>query len=68
MKTLTFADAYGLGLIAKNPEGRAKILHHLSPAARKIADAMSRPEGRSSREAKSAAKELQKRVKAASQR
>ncbi|MBC8030473.1 MAG: hypothetical protein H7Z16_10210 [Pyrinomonadaceae bacterium] len=62
MKTLTFADAYGLGLIAKNPKGYSEIHQYLSPAAKKIAEAIVTPNGRSSKDARSAAKELQKRI------
>ena len=65
MKPLTFADAYGLGLIAKNPNAvdRSEILDHLSPEARKIATAIITPGAVLSKDIKSAAKELQKRVR-----
>jgi len=57
-KSLSFADAYGLGLIAKNPQGDdwSVIMANLSPNAREIAEAMLNDSG--SREAKSAAKNL----------
>lgn len=68
MKPLTFADAYGLGLIAKNPSAvdRSEILEHLSPEARKIATAIITPGAVLSKDIKSAAKELQKRVRTGS--
>jgi hypothetical protein len=57
-KPLSFADAYGLGLIAKNPGGDdwSVILANLSDNAREIAQAMLNDSG--SREAKSTAKDL----------
>lgn len=52
-------DAYGLGLIAKNP-GRdwTRIKQHLSEDARKIADEMTTSRGHGSREIQTAAKDL----------
>ena len=57
-KPLSFADAYGLGLIAKNPRGDdwSVILANLSDNAREIAQAMLNDSG--SRDAKSTAKDL----------
>lgn len=57
-KPLSFADAYGLGLIAKNPRGDdwSVILANLSENAREIAQAMLNDVG--PRDARSAAKDL----------
>ena len=57
-KPLSFADAYGLGLIAKNPRGDdwSVILANLSDNAREIAQAMLDDSG--PRDARSAAKDL----------
>ena len=59
MKSFSFADAYGLGLIAKNPRGEdwSEIVTHLSEDARQIAHEIITP-GSASRDARSAAKEL----------
>lgn len=58
MKYFSATDAYGLGLIAKNPTRNwNRIKQHLSEDARKIADEMTSP-GHSSREIKTAAKDL----------
>jgi hypothetical protein len=57
-KPFTFADGYGLGLIARNPQGDWKgIIEHLSDHAQKIANAMIDP-GSGSRDARSAAQDL----------
>lgn len=59
MKRLSFADAYGLGLIAKFPEDDwSEIRQHLSADAQKIAQELISPSSRASREVKSAANEL----------
>lgn len=59
MKRLSFADAYGLGLIAKYPnENWSDIRQHLSTEAQKIAQELISPSSRASREIKSAADEL----------
>lgn len=59
MKRLSFADAYGLGLIAKYPnENWSEIRQHLSTEAQKIAQELISPSSRASREIKSAADEL----------
>jgi hypothetical protein len=51
-------DAYGLGLIAKNPtRDWTRVKQHLSEDARKIAEEMTSP-GRGSREVQAAAKDL----------
>ena len=57
-KTLSFADAYGLELIAKNPKGDdwSVIIANLSDNAREIAQAMLDDSG--PRDARSAAKDL----------
>ena len=59
MKYLSFADAYGLGLIAKNPNGSdwSEIVNHLSDDARQIAKEIIAP-GSQHRNASRAAKEL----------
>jgi hypothetical protein len=58
VKYYSITDAYGLGLIAKNPtRDWTRIKQHLSEDARKIADEMTSP-GRASREIKTAAKDL----------
>ena len=58
MQPISFTDAYGLGLIAKNPklQNRDEIIKYLSFEAKQIADAIIKGSG--SREAKSAAREL----------
>lgn len=57
-KSFTFADGYGLGLIAKDPRGDwSEIVTHLSDDAQKIANAIINPVN-ASRDAKTAAKEL----------
>lgn len=57
-KPFSFADGYGLGLIAKDPRGDwTGIVEHLSDHAQKIAYAMINPDS-ASRDVKSAAKEL----------
>ena len=68
MKPLTFSDAYGLTLIAKNLSGvdREEIKKYLSSDAQKIAEALINPGAASSKNVKSAAKELQKRIRTAS--
>jgi hypothetical protein len=45
MKTISFADAYGLNLIASNPQTpyRANIVKRLSPEAQEIAKAIKAP-------------------------
>jgi hypothetical protein len=60
-KSFSFADAYGLGLIAKKPEGHdwSEIRNHLSADAREIADEIISP-GHGTREVKSAAQDLLK--------
>lgn len=70
MKPLTFADAYGLGLIAKNSSvvDRGEIFELLSPEAKKIAKVIITPQETSSKQAKSAAEELQKKIRTSSQR
>ena len=58
MKYFSFADAYGLGLIAKNPNRDwTQIRAHLSEDARKIADEIISP-GHATREVRSAAEDL----------
>jgi len=59
-KPISFGDMYGLGLLAKNPGGRfgQEIIEHLSPQAQKIAKAIVAPQKTSSKDTKSAAKEL----------
>lgn len=58
MKYFSFADAYGLGLIAKNPHRDwTEIRAHLSQDAREIAEEIISP-GRGTREVKSAADDL----------
>jgi hypothetical protein len=58
MKYFTFADAYGLGLIAKNPNRDwTEIRAHLSQEAREIADEIISP-GHGTRQVKSAADDL----------
>lgn len=58
MKSFSFADAYGLGLIAKNPRNDwSEIVKHMSEHAQQIAFEMINP-GSGSRNAKSAAQEL----------
>ena len=58
MKALSFAEAYGLGLIARNPENDwSGIVEHLSNDAQKIAFALITP-GSGSRTDKSAAQQL----------
>jgi hypothetical protein len=58
MKSYSFADAYALGLIARDPsDDWSQIRAHLSEDARKIADEIISP-GHGSRETKSAAKAL----------
>jgi hypothetical protein len=39
VKGLTFADAYGLGLLARSPSSaeRIEIIEHLSPSGKKLA-------------------------------
>lgn len=55
MKYFTFADAYGLSLIARNPNSDwTQIRDHLSEDARKIADELIHP-GHAPREIRSAA-------------
>ena len=68
MKPLTFSDAYGLTLIAKKLSGvdREEIKKYLSSDAQKIAEALINPGAASSKNVKSAAKELQKRIRTAS--
>lgn len=59
-QTFSFADAYGLGLIAKNPTDDWKqIRDHLSDDAKKVADEIISP-GPASREVKSTAQGLLK--------
>ncbi|HXQ70234.1 MAG TPA: hypothetical protein VN844_07085 [Pyrinomonadaceae bacterium] len=59
MKRFSFADAYGLGLIAKNPKDDwSGIREHLSVDAQKIAQELISPSNRTSREIKSAADDL----------
>lgn len=59
MKRLSFADAYGLGLIAKYPQDDWSVIReHLSVEAQKIAQELISPSNRASREIKSAADEL----------
>jgi len=59
MKRLSFADAYGLGLIAKYPKDDwSEIRPHLSTDAQKIAQELISPSARASREVKSVADEL----------
>jgi hypothetical protein len=59
MKPLSFADMYGLALIAKKPKGvnRSEIVKHLSPDARQIANAIIGPT-RTARESESASENL----------
>jgi len=58
MKSFSFADAYGLGLIAKNPaDDWTEIVTHLSAGAREIAREIITP-GSAPREVKSAARDL----------
>jgi len=58
VKYFSVTDAYGLGLIAKNPtRDWTRIKQRLSEDARKIADEMTSP-GHSSREVKTAARDL----------
>lgn len=57
-KPFTFADGYGLGLIAKDPRGDwTGIVHHLSDHAQKIANAMIDPDS-APRDVRGAAQEL----------
>ena len=59
MKRLSFADAYGLGLIAKYPQDDwSEIRQHLSTDAQKIAQELISPSSRASREVKTLADEL----------
>ena len=59
MKRLSFADGYGLGLIAKYPQDDwSEIRQHLSVEAQKIAQELISPSNRTSREIKSAADDL----------
>ena len=59
MKYYSITDAYGLGLIAKNPtRDWTRVKQHLSEDARKIADEMTTSPGRGSREVQAAAKDL----------
>ena len=58
MKSFSFADAYGLGLIARNPHNDwSDIVSHLSDDAQQIALEIIKP-GSGPRHAKSAAREL----------
>jgi hypothetical protein len=58
MKTLSFADGYTLGLIAKSPDDDwSEMQAYLSLEAQKIAQELISP-GRASREVKSAARDL----------
>jgi hypothetical protein len=59
MKSITFADAYGLGLIAKNPQGKdwSEIRQNLSDEAQRIAEAIIMPGSAPEDDAKSAAQE-----------
>ena len=58
VKYYSMTDAYGLGLIAKNPtRDWTRVKQHLSEDARKIAEEMTSP-GRGSREVQAAAKDL----------
>jgi hypothetical protein len=64
MKEITFADVYGLGLIATNPNAnQSDIIDRLSPQAQKIAKAIKNP-SRASKDAKTAAQEFRKLAKA----
>jgi hypothetical protein len=58
MKEMSFAEAYALGLLATNPTAkRPNIVRHLkSPAAKRIATAMSN--GNASKDTKSASQDL----------
>ena len=57
-KSISFADGYGLGLIAKNPaHDWAEIREYLSAEAQQIADELISP-GSGTREVKSAAQDL----------
>lgn len=63
MKRFSFADAYGLGLIAKNPKDDwSEIRGHLSVEAQQIAQVIISPSSpasrRAPREIKSAANDL----------
>lgn len=60
MKYYSITDAYGLGLIAKNPtRDWRRIKSHLSEDARKIAEELTSPgKVHSSREIRIAAKDL----------
>ncbi len=59
----TFAEGYGLGLIARNPKGEwGVILEHLSAPARQIADAIIDYPQSASTDAKAAAEELMYRA------
>lgn len=62
-KRFSFADAYGLNLIAKDPslDWKSLLQHFSSNEAREIAKAMI--EGSGSREAKTAAHELRAKAK-----
>ena len=58
MKSFSFADAYGLGLIAKSPTSDWKeILDNLSSDAKQLAREIIQP-GSESREIQTAAQEL----------
>ena len=60
MKYFSFEDAYGLGLIARNPtRDWTRIRAHLSEDARQIADEIISP-GHAKGEVKSAADDLRK--------
>jgi hypothetical protein len=62
-KEISFADVYGLGLIATNPKAdRPDIIDNLSPQAQKIAKAIKNP-SRASKDAKTAAQEFRKLAK-----
>lgn len=61
-KRFTFADGYGLGLIATDPHGDwTGIVERLSEPAQRIANAIINPDS-ASRDAKSAAKKLLNRA------
>ena len=64
MKRFSFADAYGLGLIAKNPKDDwSGMREHLSVEAQKIAQELISPSNRTSQKTKSAADELRNLVR-----